>query len=167
MTYAEMLALARAGFTKDDIMAMEGLTAQPTPQHVQQARAQPTPQPVQQVMAQPIPQSVQQAMAQPIPQPVQQVMAQPIPQSVQQAMAQPIPQPVQQVMAQPIPQSVQQAMTQPEGYQPVLPQTDYLGEAIRRAQTAQMNATLPAATIGNTMEAVAADIIGANAKTSK
>ena len=143
MTYAEMLALARAGFTKDDIMAMEGLTAQPTPQHVQQARAQPTPQPVQQVMAQPIPQSVQQAMAQPIPQPVQ------------------------QVMAQPIPQSVQQAMTQPEGYQPVLPQTDYLGEAIRRAQTAQMNATLPAATIGNTMEAVAADIIGANAKTSK
>ena len=143
MTYAEMLALARAGFTKDDIMAMEGLTAQPTPQPVQQVMAQPTPQPVQQVMAQPTPQPVQQVMAQPIPQPVQQVMAQPI------------PQPVQQVMAQ------------PEGYQPVLPQTDYLGEAIRRAQTAQMNATLPAATIGNTMEAVASDIIGANAKPSK
>ena len=147
MTYAEMLALVRAGFTKDDIMAMEGVMSQP----VQQVMAQPTPQPVQQVMAQPIPQSVQQ----PIPQPVQQVMAQPTPQPVQQAMAQPAPHPVQQVMAQ------------PEGYQPVLPQTDYLGEAIRRAQTAQMNATLPAATIGNTMEAVASDIIGANAKPSK
>ena len=147
MTYAEMLALVRAGFTKDDIMAMEGVMSQP----VQQVMAQPTPQPVQQVMAHPIPQSVQQ----PIPQPVQQVMAQPTPQPVQQAMAQPAPQPVQQVMAQ------------PEGYQPVLPQTDYLGEAIRRAQTAQMNATLPAATIGNTMEAVASDIIGANAKPSK
>ena len=147
MTYAEMLALVRAGFTKDDIMAMEGVMSQP----VQQVMAQPTPQPVQQVMAHPIPQSVQQ----PIPLPVQQVMAQPTPQPVQQAMAQPAPQPVQQVMAQ------------PEGYQPVLPQTDYLGEAIRRAQTAQMNATLPAATIGNTMEAVASDIIGANAKPSK
>ena len=167
MTYAEMLALARAGFTKDDIMAMEGLTAQPTPQPVQQVMAQPTPQPVQQVMAQPTPQPVQQVMAQPTPQPVQQVMAQPTPQPVQQVMAQPIPQPVQQVMAQPIPQPVQQVMAQPEGYQPVLPQTDYLGEAIRRAQTAQMNATLPAATIGNTMEAVASDIIGANAKPSK
>ena len=155
MTYAEMLALARAGFTKDDIMAMEGLMAQPTPQ------------PVQQAMTQPIPQPVQQAMTQPIPQPVQQAMTQPIPQPVQQAMTQPIPQPVQQAMTQPIPQPVQQAMTQPEGYQPVLPQTDYLGEAIRRAQTAQMNATLPAATIGNTMEAVASDIIGANAKPSK
>lgn len=130
MTYAEMLALARAGFTKDDIMAMEGVMGQ----------------------------SVQQAMAQPIPQPVQQVMAQPTPQPVQQAMTQPTPQPVQQVMAQPV---------QHEGYSPVLPQTDYLGEAIRRAQAAQMNATLPAATVGNTMEAVAADIIGANAKTSK
>ena len=151
MTYAEMLALVRAGFTKDDIMAMEGVMGQ----SVQQAMAQPTPQPVQQVMTQPIPQSVQQAMAQPIPQPVQQVMAQPTPQPVQQAMTQPTPQPVQQVMAQ------------PEGYQPVLPQTDYLGEAIRRAQAAQMNATLPAATVGNTMEAVAAGIIGANAKTSK
>ena len=106
MTYAEMLALVRAGFTKDDIMAMEGVMGQ----------------------------------------------------SVQQAMAQPTPQPVQQVMAQPV---------QHEGYSPVLPQTDYLGEAIRRAQAAQMNATLPAATVGNTMEAVAADIIGANAKTSK
>ena len=138
MTYAEMLALARAGFTKDDIMAMEGLMTQPTSQ------------PVQQVMAQPIPQPVQQVMAQPTSQPVQQVMAQPTSQPVQQAMAQPIPQPVQQ-----------------EGYSPVLPQTDYLGEAIRRAQAAQMSATLPAATIGNTMEAVASDIIGANAKPSK
>ena len=119
MTYAEMLALARAGFTKDDIIAMGGVMAQPTPQPVQQVMAQPTPQPAQQVMAQPT------------------------------------PLPVQQVMAQ------------PEGYSPVLPQTDYLGEAIRRAQAAQMNATLPAATVGNTMEAVAADIIGANAKTSK
>ena len=146
MTYAEMLALVRAGFTKDDIMAMEGVMSQ----SVQQVMAQPTPQPVQQVMAQPIPQSVQQVMAQPTPQPVQQVMAQP----VQQVMAQP----VQQVMAQPV---------QHEGYSPVLPQTDYLGEAIRRAQAAQMNATLPAATVGNTMETVAADIIGANAKTSK
>ena len=148
MTYAEMLALARAGFTKDDIMAMEGLMTQPTSQPVQQVMAQPIPQPVQQVMAQPTSQPVQQAMAQPIPQPVQ--MAQPIHQPVQQAMAQPIPQPVQQ-----------------EGYSPVLPQTDYLGEAIRRAQAAQMSATLPAATIGNTMEAVASDIIGANAKPSK
>ena len=95
MTYAEMLALARAGFTKDDIIAMGGVMAQPTPQ------------------------------------------------------------PVQQVMAQ------------PEGYSPVLPQTDYLGEAIRRSQAAQMSATLPAAAVGNTMEAVAADIIGANAKPSK
>ena len=155
MTYAEMLALARAGFTKDDIIAMGGVMAQPAPQPAQQVMAQPTPQPVQQVMAQPTPQPVQQVMAQPTPQPVQQVMAQPIPQPVQQVMAQPIPQPVQQVMAQ------------PEGYQPVLPQTDYLGEAIRRAQTAQMNATLPATTIGNTMEAVASDIIGANAKLSK
>ena len=163
MTYAEMLALVRAGFTKDDIMAMEGVMGQ----SVQQAMAQPTPQPVQQVMTQPIPQSVQQAMAQPIPQPVQQVMAQPIPQPVQQVMAQPTPQPVQQAMTQPTPQPVQQVMAQPEGYQPVLPQTDYLGEAIRRAQAAQMNATLPAATVGNTMEAVAAGIIGANAKTSK
>ena len=154
MTYAEMLALVRAGFTKDDIMAMEGVMGQ----SVQQAMAQPTPQPVQQVMAQPTPQPVQQVMAQPIPQPVQQVMAQPTPQPVQQAMTQPTPQPVQQVMAQPV---------QHEGYSPVLPQTDYLGEAIRRAQAAQMNATLPAATVGNTMEAVAADIIGANAKTSK
>ena len=154
MTYAEMLALVRAGFTKDDIMAMEGVMGQ----SVQQAMAQPTPQPVQQVMAQPTPQPVQQAMTQPTPQPVQQVMAQPTPQPVQQAMTQPTPQPVQQVMAQPV---------QHEGYSPVLPQTDYLGEAIRRAQAAQMNATLPAATVGNTMEAVAADIIGANAKTSK
>ena len=93
-------------------------------------------------------------------------MAQQTPQQVQQVMAQLTPQPVQQVMAQP----VQQVMAQPvqhEGYSPVLPQTDYLGEAIRRAQAAQMNATLPAATVGNTMETVAADIIGANAKTSK
>ena len=166
MTYAEMLALVRAGFTKDDIMAMEGVMGQ----SVQQAMAQPTPQPVQQVMAQPTPQPVQQVMAQPTPQPVQQVMAQPIPQPVQQVMAQPTPQPVQQAMTQPTPQPVQQVMAQPvqhEGYSPVLPQTDYLGEAIRRAQAAQMNATLPAATVGNTMEAVAADIIGANAKTSK
>ena len=118
MTYAEMLALVRAGFTKDDIMAMEGVMSQP----VQQVMAQPTPQPVQQVMAQPT------------------------------------PQPVQQVTAQAV---------QHEGYSPVLPQTDYLGEAIRRAQTAQMNATLPAATIGNTVEGVASDIIGANAKPSK
>lgn len=154
MTYAEMLALVRAGFTKDDIMAMEGVMSQPA----QQVMTQPIPQPVQQAMAQPIPQPVQQVMAQPTPQPVQQVMAQPIPQPVQQVMAQPTPQPVQQVTAQPV---------QHEGYSPVLPQTDYLGEAIRRAQTAQMNATLPAATIGNTVEAVAADIIGANAKTSK
>lgn len=55
MKISEKAALAMAGYTKEEIEAMEQPLPQPVPQPLPQAAAQPAPQPVPQPVLQPQP----------------------------------------------------------------------------------------------------------------
>ena len=87
MTVNEIIALARAGFSAENISAFAAVQAQQITQPVQQQIQQ------QQIQQQPIQQPAQQQIQQ---QPIQQLVQQPIQQPVQQIQQQPIQQPVQQ-----------------------------------------------------------------------
>ena len=140
MTLEDILTLSKAGYTAQQITALNQQSFQQT--------AQPQ-------MAQP--QMVQPQMLQTQPQMVQ-------PQTVQPQMLQAQPQMVQPQMVQAQPQMVQPQMVQNGQYVPVLPQTSAVPQQADPMKDVMLQnyMNVPAANMYNVHDVVA-DMIGANA----
>ena len=152
MTLEDILTLSKAGYTAQQITALNQQSFQQT---AQPQMAQP--QMVQPQMLQTQPQMVQ-------PQTVQPQMLQAQPQMVQPQMVQAQPQMVQPQMVQAQPQMVQPQMVQNGQYVPVLPQTSAVPQQADPMKDVMLQnyMNVPAANMYNVHDVVA-DMIGANA----